>query len=135
MSPEPDLYAVLGVPEDASPAQIRHAYRERARRLHPDVGGEARPDDMALLNHAWFVLRDPDRRLDYGRPRPAGRATTNRPGRADLDTAGRDAADATLSGRAGRRLRYVVVLSALLLVIVVVATLLIGFTQGAGTAG
>lgn len=32
-----DLYTILGVSPDASDEDIRHAYRQIARRLHPDV--------------------------------------------------------------------------------------------------
>jgi DnaJ-domain-containing protein 1 len=31
-----DPYAVLGVPRDASPQEITHAYREQIKRYHPD---------------------------------------------------------------------------------------------------
>lgn len=50
--------------------EIRAAYRERARRLHPDTGGEAGQADaaeMAAVNEAWYVLRDPQRRRAYDR--------------------------------------------------------------------
>lgn len=59
-------YQRLGVDPDASDAEIRDAYRRLARRAHPDTpGGSAR--EMALLNEAWRVLRDPERRRAYDR--------------------------------------------------------------------
>lgn len=66
------LYQHLGVTPDASPQEIRQAYLRMARRHHPDVHGgadqavldEARRR-MVLLNEAWAVLGDPDRRRDY----------------------------------------------------------------------
>ncbi len=69
----PNLYDVLGVPQDASGAQIREAYRDQARRAHPDrqsAGGIATDDagdgrSMADLNEADRVLRDPGRRALY----------------------------------------------------------------------
>jgi molecular chaperone DnaJ len=70
---DPDLYDVLGVSRDASGAQIRDAYRERARLAHPDrhSGGRTEPSgpngdrSMADLNEAYRVLRDPGRRALY----------------------------------------------------------------------
>lgn len=70
-SPE-DLYSLLGVPPDASEAQIQEAYRERARQVHPDrPQGDA--DLMARVNEARDVLSDPRRRRDYDRLRSRSR--------------------------------------------------------------
>jgi molecular chaperone DnaJ len=68
------LYAVLGVEHDADTATIRRAYRALARRHHPDFGGDTQ--EMVVLNDAWHVLRDPERRARYNQqlhrpiPRP-----------------------------------------------------------------
>ncbi len=64
----PSLYDVLGVSPDASGAQIRDAYRERARVAHPDRRSEQPHGggrSMADLNEAYRVLRDPGRRAVY----------------------------------------------------------------------
>src|ERR671933_153807 len=56
----------LGPPPPASPAEIRRAYRERARRLHPDVNRA--PDAaarFAALSEAYETLADPARRRAY----------------------------------------------------------------------
>ena len=58
-----DLYAVLGVERTADLQSIRDAYRRRARRHHPDLGGDQQR--MMALNKAWHVLRDPERRAAY----------------------------------------------------------------------
>jgi hypothetical protein len=58
-------YDVLGVAADASPAEVRAAYRLAARDHHPDAGGD--PERMRDLNAAWHVLGDPIRRAAYDR--------------------------------------------------------------------
>jgi curved DNA-binding protein CbpA len=66
---QPDLYAILGVAPDASPAQIAHAYRRLIRASHPD----RHPDpDLAALTAAaaaYAILRDPARRAAYDHAR------------------------------------------------------------------
>jgi curved DNA-binding protein CbpA len=70
---DPDLYAVLGVAPDASPAQIAHAYRRLIRAQHPDL--HPHPDSAALAAAvaAYAILRDPTRRAAYDRSRRADR--------------------------------------------------------------
>src|SRR2546423_5529093 len=72
-----DYYATLGLAPTASPAEIRRAYRERARRLHPDVNRA--PDAaarFAALTEAYETLSDPAHRHAYDRARQgvSGRA-------------------------------------------------------------
>jgi hypothetical protein len=61
----PNLYELLGVEADASVDEIRRAYRAKARELHPDRAGPERAEQMAALNDAFRVLRDPAARLRY----------------------------------------------------------------------
>ena len=58
-----DYYDVLGVSPDAGAEEIKRAYRQLARRYHPDISG----DDRAFLElaRAYDVLRDPTRRRMY----------------------------------------------------------------------
>jgi len=56
-------YKTLNLPRDASDADVKHAYRERAVETHPDKGGSA--DDFADVNNAHAVLADPRRRAKY----------------------------------------------------------------------
>lgn len=58
-------YERLGVAPDATPAEVRSAYRYAARRHHPDAAGERSAAAMAEINEAWRVLGDPQRRRDY----------------------------------------------------------------------
>jgi hypothetical protein len=65
MADEPDYYAELGLAPDADEAAIRQAYRQLARRFHPDVAGPGGLARMRALNAAYAVLGDPTRRSDY----------------------------------------------------------------------
>lgn len=58
-----NLYDILGVKPEADQPTIKRAYRKRARKAHPDKGGSN--DEMAAVNHAYGVLSDEQRRLQY----------------------------------------------------------------------
>ncbi|MGD9954979.1 MAG: molecular chaperone DnaJ [Candidatus Nanopelagicales bacterium] len=61
-----DLYAVLGVARDATPEEIKRAYRKLARELHPDVNPDpATQDRFKEVTAAYEVLSDPDKRQMY----------------------------------------------------------------------
>ena len=73
-------YDVLGVAPGAGPDEVRRAYLERARLLHPDRLQGLPPDQSARMaramqdvNEAWRVLRSPASRAAYD-DRLAGRA-------------------------------------------------------------
>src|SRR5207248_1939049 len=50
-----------------SAREVRRAYLDRARQLHPDTARDADERQMQAVNEAWFVLRDPARRARYDR--------------------------------------------------------------------
>ena len=62
-----DYYSVLGVPRTASQAEIQKAYRDLARKHHPDMN----PDDKTAkkkfqrVQAAFDVLNDPEKRKKY----------------------------------------------------------------------
>src|SRR5690349_24475855 len=58
-------YMILGVSPTASPAGIRAAYHDLARRLHPDVSGEQATHAFQEISAAYDVLSDPQRRRAY----------------------------------------------------------------------
>ncbi len=62
-----DYYAILGVPPDATVAQLARAYREAALKDHPDHGGSH--ERMVQVNEAWLVLSDSTARHDYDQVR------------------------------------------------------------------
>ncbi len=86
--PRRDYYAVLGVSPTASADEIRRAYRQRAREVHPDRHPDRREwatRQFQLVTEAYGVLRQAGLRREYDRlrwphaPHAAGPAPTNRP--------------------------------------------------------
>lgn len=60
-----NYYAILGVPFDANSDTIKRAYRQLARRYHPDLAGSGGAEQMKRINRAYDVLSDPEKRLNY----------------------------------------------------------------------
>ena len=59
-----DLYRVLGLPKEASAAEIKQRYYELAKQWHPDKGGKDK-DRFQQLQHAYEVLGTEHRRKEY----------------------------------------------------------------------
>src|SRR3990172_2100582 len=63
MTLDADLYEALGVNRDAEPADLKKAFRKRAKKAHPDAGGK--PGEFEALNRAFLILPDPELRKRY----------------------------------------------------------------------
>ncbi len=63
MAATPDYYKMLGVARDATPEQIKKAYRKLAREYHPDAGGDE--EKFKDVNEAYEVLSDEKKRKLY----------------------------------------------------------------------
>lgn len=58
-----DYYETLGVARDATPEQIKKAYRQKAMKMHPDVASEPdAADRFKEVAEAYEVLADPKKR-------------------------------------------------------------------------
>jgi molecular chaperone DnaJ len=58
-------YVILGVSRSESPSGIRRAFRELARRYHPDRAGPRCLGLFQEIVEAYHVLSDPERRTRY----------------------------------------------------------------------
>jgi len=62
-----DYYAILGIPRDASPEDVKKAFRKLARKHHPDVAKDKKSAEEKFkeINEANEVLGDPEKRRKY----------------------------------------------------------------------
>jgi molecular chaperone DnaJ len=71
---EKDYYAILGVPKNASAAEIKKAYRKLAQQHHPDAnpGNSEAEERFKEISAAYDVLSDDEKRAAYDRVREMG---------------------------------------------------------------
>ncbi|GAB4521676.1 MAG: molecular chaperone DnaJ [Anaerolineales bacterium] len=68
-----DYYETLGVPRNASKENIKSAFRNLARKYHPDVSQEPDAEErFKEINEAYAVLSDDEKRAAYDRFGHAG---------------------------------------------------------------
>jgi hypothetical protein len=86
MSTKRDYYEVLEVGRNASPDELRRAYRRLAKQHHPDINKDHGSEErFKEINEAYAVLSDAERRASYDRFGHAGvQAPTDLPGFADI---------------------------------------------------
>lgn len=74
MAEKRDYYEVLGIKKGASEEEIKKAYRQMAKKYHPDLNkGDANAEQMFKeVNEAYSVLSDPQKKARYDQYGHAG---------------------------------------------------------------
>src|SRR5665647_3649827 len=67
MAAKRDYYEVLGLSKTASPEEIKKAYRQKAKKFHPDVNKEDEnaEDKFKEVAEAYEILSDEQKRSAY----------------------------------------------------------------------
>lgn len=65
--PEKDYYKILGVSKEASQEEIKKAFRQLARKYHPDVnqGNKEAEEKFKEINEAFQALSNPQKKAQY----------------------------------------------------------------------
>ena len=105
MTTKTDYYDLLGIPRNASPDEIKRAFRRLAMKHHPDKNREDDAEErFKEINEAYEVLSDPDKRAAYDRFGHAGAESPFARGFEGFDLGGfGDIFDAFFGGAGTRR--------------------------------
>lgn len=78
-SAKPDYWSLLGLDPDADPEALKRAFRREARRWHPDLNGNDShaEERFKLVNEAYAVLSNPDRRKEWQSGRQGSAASAD----------------------------------------------------------
>jgi len=61
-----DYYEVLGIPKNSTPEQVKQAYKELAKKFHPDINKEAGAEEkFKEVLEAYTILSDPKKRSEF----------------------------------------------------------------------
>ena len=86
MTNKRDYYEVLGVTQSAGADDIKIAFRNLARKYHPDVNKEPDAEEkFKEINEAYSVLSDPEKRSSYDRYGFQGVNTNGMPDYSTMD--------------------------------------------------
>lgn len=96
-----DLYAILGVPENADAGAVKKAYRKLARQNHPDAtgGDKKKTERFKEIGDAYEVLADAKKRQEYDRLRQAPVGADGMPQGFDADAFSQIFGDYRMGGR------------------------------------
>ncbi len=120
-----DPYELLGVAATSTTSQIRSAYRDAIRRLHPDHRDGAEPDHAAFtaLVDAWTLLGDAGARAEFD----AGRAKAHPQFDASPPTP-----PVILYRRSSRLLRHAFVATFVIVTLFALTLFIVGMSQSGG---
>ena len=65
MRDKDDLYSVMGVSKSATQDEISYAYRQLAKKYHPDSGPHGSHDSFVKVNNAYETLGNVAKRTNY----------------------------------------------------------------------
>ena len=104
-----DYYEILGVAKGADEKALKTAYRNLAKKLHPDANHGSTETDAKFkeLNEAYDVLKDPQKKAAYDRfghqAFESGGGGARGPGGAGFGPGGRGLSHSLTPMRAGTR--------------------------------